>query len=81
MLAGVLYSGQPFIAATTHQVMLSVLRYHLLFWIMTRINEWVSSRRYGYWLLRRRVDFITWISLYLTRAIFWELWAKPMGWS
>jgi hypothetical protein len=79
MLAAVLYSGKPFIAAASNEAMLSILQYQLCFWTLTRINEWVLSRPYGYWNLRRQSDFNIWMSPYLTRAIFWELWPNRWG--
>ena len=79
MIACALYSRKPFIAAGSQEAMLSVLRYHLFFWTMTRINEWVLSRPYGYWTFRRQADFNIWMSPYLTTAIFLELWPNQWG--
>jgi hypothetical protein len=72
IIAWCLLSGLPLVAATTLQDMRLLLIVHFIFWLLTRLNEFSSSRSYGYWNLRKSGNHLIWLSPYLTLAIMRE---------
>lgn len=74
-----LMGGRPFVPASTSSDLRRLLRNHLLFCLVNRLHEYISSIPYGYRTFRRKREATVWLAPYLTKAVLLELLPASLG--